>query len=201
MFDPFGVPHHPLFLEERNPLWHTSSDYKGGIKQDHSSRNVGTAFRLISLLTWFHLSFLCIFTFYSQILPPVGPKSLVVYLWFPNWAITFWRNGMPKTEQRSENLEFIPVSHQGLVSLWNCLILDPALLPAFPVCQVWRTFNQTCSNSLIRLPVPGYPIKPWLTGFSSLALPNQSHPANLCSRPSILSTHPWQEPSSTGQGH
>lgn len=44
---------------------------------------------------------------------------------------------------------------------------------AFALCQVWRTFRLTCSNSLTRLPVPGYPIRPWLTGLSSLARANQ----------------------------
>lgn len=55
-----------------------------------------------------------------------------------------------------------------------------AAFTACTVCQVWRTFRLTCSNSVTRLPVPGYPIRPWLTGLSSLAPSNQFTPPSPC---------------------
>lgn len=55
------------------------------------------------------------------------------------------------------------------------LTLDPLFVPTF-ASQVWRTFSPTRSNSLTRLPIPGYLIQPRLTRLSSLALPNQFAP-------------------------
>lgn len=54
---------------------------------------------------------------------------------------------------------------------WSTFIL------VFAVCQVWRTFSLTCSNSLTRFRVLGYPIRPRLTELSSLARTNQFAPS------------------------
>lgn len=57
--------------------------------------------------------------------------------------------------------------------------------PYISVYQVWRTFCLICSNSLMRSPVPGYPIRLRLPELSSLALTNEFTTLPLTETPSI----------------
>lgn len=83
------------------------------------------------------------------------------------------------------------------VSFWGetnlRLTLDPLFVTAFAMCRVWRTFSLNCSDSLTRLAVPGYPISPWLTGLSSLALANQFTPVALRHRLCCPTPACWQK--------
>lgn len=93
------------------------------------------------------------------------------------WSLKMY-NLFPQVPQTLSTLNYC-VKEQLPYSKTLRLTLDPPIVPAFAVCQVWRTFSLTCSNSLTRLLVPGYPIRPWLTGLSSLALTNQFTHVNL----------------------
>lgn len=104
------------------------------------------------------------YLFAFRSLPPVPSHCRT--RWFGLFKTCFILLRLPLSEQ--------PSHFEAKLCVW---LLIHFLVSAFAVCQVWRTCRLTCSNSLTRLAVPGYPIRPWLTGLSSLALTNQFTPS------------------------